>query len=153
MLATLAQFDPNDLNTLTEAEAEGIMAGLAIYLVFVLIISIVMIVAMWQVFKKAGKPGWAAIIPIYNTIVLLEIVGRPIWWILLMFIPFVNLVIWVIVMVDLAKSFGKGVGYAIGLMLLAFIFLPMLGFGSSRYVGPAGAPGGAMPPPPAPPMA
>ena len=95
--------------------------------------------SLWQIFTKAGKPGWASIIPFYNIIVLLEIVGRPWWWLLLMFVPFLNFVIAIIVYIDLAKSFGKGVGFAIGLLLLPFIFFPILAFGSAEYLGPAAA--------------
>ena len=87
-------------------------------------------------FVKAGQPGWASIIPIYNGIVVLQIAGRPVWWILLYLIPVVNLIIAIIVMVDFAKSFGKGVGFALGLIDLGFIFMPILAFGDSQYLGP-----------------
>jgi hypothetical protein len=96
-----------------------------------------MIAAGWKVFVKAGQPGWAVIVPIYNMVVILKIVGRPMWWIVLFFIPLVNLVMGIIVYIDFAKSFGKGAGFGIGLMLLGFIFFPILGFGDARYVGPA----------------
>jgi hypothetical protein len=95
------------------------------------------IIAMWKIFTKAGKPGWAAIIPLYNIWVMLEIVGRPGWWLLLMLIPGVNLVISIILMVDLAKSFGKGGGFAVGLFLLPYVFFPVLGFGKAQYQGPS----------------
>ncbi len=104
-----------------------------------IVLIVLMIASMWKVFTKAGKPGWASIIPFYNIIVLLEIVGRPWWWLLLMFVPFLNFVIAIIVYIDLAKSFGKGVGFAIGLLLLPFIFFPILAFGSAEYLGPAAA--------------
>ena len=115
---------------------------------------IVAIVAMWKIFTKAGKPGWASIVPIYNTIVMLEIVGRPIWWILLFFIPIVNLVILIIIAIDMAKSFGRSTGFGVGLIFLPFIFGLILGFGPATYVGPAAASGnmgGGMAPPPSPP--
>jgi hypothetical protein len=109
-------------------------------------------------YEKAGQPGWACLIPIYNFYVLCKIVGRPGWWVILLFIPFVNVVIWIIVALDLAKSFGKGTGFAIGLIFLSVIFIMILGFGDDRYVGPAAAPGGmalggGTPPPPPPPPA
>jgi len=94
-------------------------------------------VAMWKVFTKAGEPGWASIIPIYNLYIWCKIVGRPWWWILLMLIPFVNFIVAIILCIDLAKSFGKGVGFGIGLALLGIIFFPILGFGSAQYQGPA----------------
>jgi hypothetical protein len=96
-----------------------------------------MIAAWWKIFTKAGQPGWACIIPIYNLYVWCKIVGRPWWWILLMLIPFVNFIILIILIIDLAKSFGKGVGFGIGLLLLPIIFFPILGFGSAQYQGPA----------------
>lgn len=103
----------------------------------ILAIWILLIASMWMTFAKAGKPGWAAIVPIYNLWVMLEIVGRPGWWLILMFIPLVNFVIAIIVFIDLAKSFGRGAGFGLGLLLLGFIFFPILGFGSDAYVGPS----------------
>src|SRR5882724_10010924 len=102
-----------------------------------LLIALLLIVAMWKVFTKAGQPGWASIIPIYNLYIWCKIVGRPWWWILLMLIPFVNFIVCIILCIDLAKSFGKGVGFGIGLALLGIIFFPILGFGSAQYQGPA----------------
>ena len=109
--------------------------GLLLYIVII----VVLIAAMWKVFEKAGQEGWKAIIPIYNIYVLLQIVGRPGWWLLLFLVPFVNLIILIIVYIDLAKSFGKGVGFGIGLLLLGIIFFPILGFGDATYEGPAAA--------------
>jgi hypothetical protein len=115
-----------------------------------LLIALLLIVAMWKVFTKAGQPGWASIIPIYNLYVWCKIVGRPGWWIILLLIPFVNFIIGIILSIDLAKSFGKGVGFGIGLALLGVIFWPILGFGSAQYQGPSAAPGLAVSPPPQP---
>jgi hypothetical protein len=106
-------------------------------MIFGLLIALLLIVAMWKVFTKAGQPGWASIIPIYNLYIWCKIVGRPWWWILLMLIPIVNFIICIILCIDLAKSFGKGVGFGIGLALLGIIFFPILGFGSAQYQGPA----------------
>jgi hypothetical protein len=94
------------------------------------------IYCMWRIFAKAGKPGWASIVPIYNILVELEIVGRPWWWLLLMFVPLANIVVSVIVFLDLAKVFGKSTGFGIGLILLPFIFIPVLAFGDAKYLGP-----------------
>jgi hypothetical protein len=112
--------------------------GTAVIIYFALIV--LMIVSMWKIYTKAQKPGWACLIPIYNIIVLLEIVGKPWWWLLLMLIPGVNLVfaIWMINL--LSKSFGHSEGFTIGLLLLSFIFIPILGLGDSKYTGPAGQP-------------
>lgn len=103
--------------------------GLIIYFGIILLV----IAGMWKAFTKAGKPGWASIIPIYNIIVVLQIAGKPLWWILLMFIPLVNLIIMILVWIDFAKAYGKGAGYGIGLTFLPIIFLPMLGFGDAQY--------------------
>lgn len=109
-------------------------------LIISLLIGLLMIVAMWKVFTKAGQPGWASIIPIYNLYIWCKIVGRPWWWILLMLIPFVNFIILIILCIDTAKSFGKGAGFGIGLALLGIIFWPILGFGSAQYQGAAATP-------------
>ena len=102
-----------------------------------LLVALLMIVAMWKVFVKAGQPGWASIIPIYNLYVWCKIVGRPGWWIILMLIPFVNIIVGIVLCIDMAKSFGKGAGFGIGLAFLGIIFLPILGFGSAQYLGAA----------------
>ncbi|MFL6504124.1 MAG: DUF5684 domain-containing protein [Candidatus Udaeobacter sp.] len=105
-------------------------------IIFGLLIALLIIVAMWKVFTKAGQPGWASIIPIYNLYIWCKIVGRPWWWILLMLIPLVNFIICIVLCIDLAKSFGKGVGFGLGLAFLGVIFFPILGFGSAQYEGP-----------------
>jgi len=109
------------------------------YVIVIIYLAIIVlgIAALWKVFVKAGKPGWAAIVPIYNLIVLIEITGKPLWWFILFLIPFVNYVfiIWTINLVS--KSFGKDVGFTLGLIFLAPIFWPILGFGSAKYKGPA----------------
>src|SRR5207249_10053591 len=114
-----------------------------IFWICYLAFTILMLAAWWKIFTKAGQPGWACIIPIYNLYVWCKIVGRPWWWILLMLIPFVNLIIAIILLIDLAKSFGKGVGFGIGLLLLGVIFFPILGFGSAQYEGPTAGSTGA----------
>lgn len=116
-------------------DAGGGIAAAIISIIYLGIIVLV-IASMWKVFVKAGKPGWAAIVPIYNIVVLLEIIGRPIWWIVLFLIPIVSLVVALLIFIDLAKAFGKGAGFGVGLALLGFIFLPMLAFGDATYQGP-----------------
>lgn len=106
--------------------------GVIIYFAVILLV----IIGLWKVFVKAGKPGWGAIVPIYNMILLCEITGRPAWWVVLMLIPLVNIIVVIIVLMDLAKAFGKDAGYGLGLAFLPFIFFPMLGFGAAQYRGP-----------------
>lgn len=110
----------------------GAGAG-AILTLFFFAMIIVMITAQWMVFTKASQPGWACLIPILNFLVILKLVKRPMWWILLLLIPFVNFVTLIIIFVDLAKAFGKGVGFAIGLIILGPIFYLILAFGSATY--------------------
>jgi len=115
--------------------AAVIVPGLAGFGVAVLVIA-----AMWQVFRKAGRPGWAAIVPIYNAYTLVKVAGRSGWWLLLLIIPLVNIVASLIVAIDVAKAFGRGAAFGvIGLWLFGFVGYPILGFGEARYLGPPGA--------------
>jgi hypothetical protein len=91
----------------------------------------------WKLFTKAGQPGWASIIPIYNAYVMLKICGKPGWWLILMLIPLVNFVIVIILMQNLSQRFGKGTGFTLGLVFLSFIFIPILALDSSKYSAPA----------------
>jgi hypothetical protein len=116
--------------------AGGAAAG-GLFMLIQLALIVGFIAGMWKTFVKAGKPGWGAIIPIYNVILLLEIAGRPLWWILLFLIPFVNFIVFIIVSMDVARNFGKGAGFGLGLALLGFIFYPILGFGDAKYQGSA----------------
>jgi hypothetical protein len=89
----------------------------------------------WKIFDKAGQPGWAAIIPIYNLFVMLQIAAKPWWWLILLCIPVVNLVVLAIVCIEIARRFGQGAGFGLGLTFLSFIFAPILGFGAATYRG------------------
>ena len=109
------------------------IAGAGVLLVIMMAIAIFMIAAVWKIFTKAGQPGWAVLIPIYNAYILLKIAGKPGWWLLLMFIPLVNLVVGILAIAGLSANFGKGGGFVIGLLLLPFIFYAILGFGSAEY--------------------
>ena len=102
-------------------------------LILELVLLVIIVIGLWKLFSKAGKPGWASIVPIYNTIVMIDIAGKPLWWILLLFIPFVNIVVSILIMIGMAKNFGRGVGTAIGLIFLPMIFMLILGFGSAEY--------------------
>ncbi|MBS1680817.1 MAG: signal peptidase I [Bacteroidetes bacterium] len=101
-----------------------------------LIFAVLMIVSFWKIFSKAGKPGWAAIIPIYNLIVWLEIVNKPVWWIILLLIPIVNFVILIILVHRLSLSFGQGIGFTLLLIFVGIVGYPLLAFGDYKYVGP-----------------
>jgi len=145
---TLTTTDINNLtDNLTTTESTGLFAGLAAffaaYIIFILALVVFYVICQWKIFTKAGQPGWIALIPIYNYWKLCEIVGRPGWWslsFLLAVIPLVGwiipLIVSIIVMIDLAKAFGKEPIFALLLILLPLVGLPMLAFGEAKYGGP-----------------
>jgi hypothetical protein len=120
---------------------------LTVFVPIMIIFAVIMIASYWIIFQKAGQPGWASIIPFYNVIIMLRIIGKPAWWLLVFicvgFIPIIgglfNLVVGVYFAYLFAKSFGKDVGFTAGMIFLPFIFYPILAFGSAQYMGPAGA--------------
>ena len=115
-------------------------------MVIALAVMVFMLAAMWKVFTKAGEPGWAVLIPIYNAYIMCKIGGKSGWWVLLMLIPFVNIIIAILLSIAIAERFGKGVGFGLGLAFLGFIFYPILGFGDAQYQGGAApAIGSALP--------
>ena len=136
----------NNYDSSSVGAAAGIAALISALIIPIIIVSVVMIIAHWKIYEKAGKPGWAAIIPIYNLIVLLEIVGKPLWWIILFLIPCVNIVFLVWVTNLLSKSFGQSEGFTVGLLLLGVVFYPILGFGNYQYLGPSAKEAGGMRP-------
>ncbi len=124
---------------MTTEQAQGIVAmilGLGAFgMIICLAISVVGIIASWKIFSKAGQPGWAIFIPIYSAIVGCRVIGKPGWWWLLGLIPiYGQIVIPIIAVVRLAKAFGKGIGFALGLVFLQPIFVLILAFGA-EYVG------------------
>jgi hypothetical protein len=124
----------DSFNPLKNKKTMGALIGAGIgIVVFMLAIVVFMITCMWKVFVKAGQPGWACLVPIYNLVVLLQIVNKPTWWIILMLIPIVNFVILIIIYNRLSLSFGKGGGFTVGLIFLSIIFWPILAFDSSVY--------------------
>ncbi|WP_443937516.1 DUF5684 domain-containing protein [Pedobacter sp. MW01-1-1] len=122
----------------------GVAAGIGTtfilgIVIFSLVLSVIVIAGHWKTFEKAGKPGWACLIPIYNIIVLLEIIGKPTIWLLWILIPCTSFIFMIWATNLLSKSFGKSEGFTIGLIFLPFIFYPILGFGEARYLGPSAA--------------
>ena len=112
--------------------SSAILIGLLINTSYLFIL--ITVEALWKIYKKAGKNGWAAIIPIYSIIVLLEIIKKPIWWLVMFLIPLVNAVIAIWMINLLSKRFGKNEGFTIGLLLLPFIFFPLLGLSKTEYI-------------------
>lgn len=123
---------------MSDSTAYAVAGGiLVIYYIIVIAVTVLMLVALWKVFVKAGKPGWAAIVPFYNAYCLFDISFGKGWLFLLMLIPCVDVVIGIIMLVKLANAFGKTGGFAVGLIFLPVIFLPVLGFGDAEYLGHA----------------
>ncbi len=127
------------------ATAGALGAFFLVYSIVVFAIALVSIIGLWKVFLKAGKPGWGALIPLYNTYLIIVTAGKPGWWLLLLFVPFVNVIVGILIMLALAEAFGKSAVFAIfGLIIFSPIGLLMLGFGDAKYqlsssVSPAGA--------------
>ena len=125
---------------MNEYGSGGVAAGIGTGMVILyLAVIAILVIGMWKVFEKAGKPGWAAIVPIYNFIVLIEIVGKPMIWVLWLLIPCVNFVFIIWLYNLMSKSFGKSEGFTVGMILFPYIFWPILGFGDAKYLGPSAA--------------
>src|SRR5690606_20804871 len=123
-----------------ENQAMGLGFGIG-GLVYVAVI-VVTIIGLWKMFEKAGKPGWAAIVPIYNGIVMAEIVGKPAWWGVLLIVPCVGIVFGIWLLNLFMKSFGKDTLFTILALLFPFVIFPMLGFGDDKYIGPVASEAG-----------
>ena len=127
---------------LLQDQSNGGAASAAIGGVFSLVmlaVVVVFIIGMWKVFEKAGQPGWAAIIPIYNAYIIIKIAGRPGWWLLMLLIPLVNIVFCLLLAIDVAKAFGQSPVFGVVLLfLLGGIGYLVLGFGNYSYVGTQG---------------
>jgi hypothetical protein len=135
------------MDTYDSAASAGVFAAFfAIMLIPGLIISVVLIISHWKIYEKAGKPGWASLIPIYNIIVLLEIIGKPIWWVFLILFPCTTFIFGIWAVNLLSKSFGQSEGFTVGLVLLGVVFYPVLAFGNYQYLGPSAKEAGGLRP-------
>jgi hypothetical protein len=114
------------------SRAPVFMPGMGTVILF-LVILLFLIASFWKVFTKAGEAGWQSLIPLYNLFILVKISGKPWWWFLLLFIPVVNLIVYILVFTALAARFNKGVLFGLGLFFLGFIFFPILAFGKAEY--------------------
>jgi len=124
----------------THYESTLSSGAIAAIIICSLVFGVFLLIAQWKVFVKAGQPGWGCIIPILNIYFMTKIGGKPGWWTILCLIPGVNIVIAIWLLNMVAKSFGKDEGFTLGLLFLGIIFWPILGFGSSKYLGPYGDP-------------
>ena len=129
-----------ETNPYEDVGSGAIMAVMGAYFFFILAVWLITAIGLWKMFEKAGKPGWAAIIPIYNIIVMLEITGNPMWWLIMLFIPIVNIIFSIMLLNSLSKSFGQDIGTTLLFIFLPFIGFPMVGFGSAKYVGQVAKP-------------
>ena len=105
------------------------------YARFAVVIAILLstLAGMWATFEKAGQKGWLALIPIYNAFIVCRVSGIPPVWFLGLFIPVINLVVAILMSIGVAKNFGKGTAFGLGLSFLGFVFWPILGFGNAVY--------------------
>jgi hypothetical protein len=109
--------------------------GIVTYLVYVALVALAL-AGLWKAFVKAGLPGWAGIVPIYNLYILILMAKKPMWWLaVILLVPFVNLYFGILLGIEIARLFGKTKGFGVGLALLGFVFWPILGFGSAKYAG------------------
>lgn len=117
----------------------GPAAAFAIFLTIIsLVIAVFMVVSLWRLFAKAGKPGWASIVPFYNYIVMLEIAGKPIWWFAMFFVPFADIVFAIMTLFAFVKAYGRSDGFAVLSIFFPFVTYPMMAFSAStQYVGVA----------------
>lgn len=106
-----------------------------VFLAFVGLFLLVLLASLARVFKKAGRSRLAAFIPIYNLVVLLQIAGRPLWWVVFTPVPVVNIVLGARLGIALADRFGRGRLFGLGLFFLGPLFLPVLAFSDLRYRG------------------
>ncbi|MCU0847636.1 MAG: DUF5684 domain-containing protein [Spirochaetes bacterium] len=109
----------------------GSVVGSLIYLAIIILV----IAGLWKIFVKAGKPGWAAIVPIYNLIVMIQIAGKPIWWIILMIIPLVNFIVFILIWLEIIKKFGQPTWHVILVIFVGFVYIPYLGFSDVAFKG------------------
>ena len=108
------------------------------FMIVALIISAVTIAGIWQIFVKADEPGWKSLVPLYNVILWLRMIGRPWWYVLALVTPITAVILWIILAFGTARSFKRGIFFALGVTFLPFIFIPALGFGQAEYIGGMG---------------
>lgn len=121
----------NDSDTLSIIFSVG-------FILVSVVITAATLAGIWQIFVKAGYPGWKSLIPLYNVILWLQMIGRPWWYLAALFFPGTNIILWLIIAFGTARSFGRNVFFALGVTFLPFIFIPIIGFGSATYIGGMG---------------
>lgn len=114
----------------------ALLMGLVFFAIWVAVMGVV-VAGMWKTFVKAGHPGWAALVPIYNLWILVQMSGKEDWWIALFFFPVLNFIAVIVISMEIAQKFGKGSGFGIAMAFFPYICYPLLGFGSATYEGGA----------------
>ncbi len=111
-----------------------LVGGLLFFAMAVVLVLInIIIISSWKIYQKAGFEGWECLIPIYNYLVFLKIIGKPWYWLLLLIVPILNIVVYVWGLNLLSKRFGKDLGFTLGLLFLPYFFFPILAFGNAKY--------------------
>ena len=113
-------------------------------LVIPLLLGLFLLVASWRVYVKAGLPGWGVLVPVYNLYLWCTIAGKPGWWLLLLFVPFVNLAVILLLSLGVAKAFNKSESFGVLLALLAPVAVPILAFTEVVYTPPGCEAGGGL---------
>lgn len=126
----------NEYDNPMAQDPTAVLGSMIIIILASVLVFILTSLGLMKLFSKAGKPGWAAFIPVYNYIILLEMVGKPVWWIILLLIPCVNIFAMISIFIQLAKCFGKSTAYGILMVLFSFIMIPILGFSDAQYQKP-----------------
>ena len=135
-------YDSSYADMATFASVATLASLISTYSLIILAFYVLIIVAQWKIFTKAGQEGWKALIPIYNVVVLYKIIGLSPWLLLLYLLSVVPVVGWIISIalsivstVKLAKAFNQSTAFIFGLLFLSPIFQMILGFGKAEYVG------------------
>lgn len=129
-----------NLQGMPEMDTGELSIFLFLFLIPYTIVMITLLSGMWKMFEKGGIPGILGLIPIVNFFFFAKLAGKPTWWGLLFFIPVVNVVVMIIILIEIAERFGRGTGTALGLIFLTAIFFCILGFGSAKYSKPGELP-------------
>ncbi len=128
-----------DPNLVINFDFNAFLSYLAGFGIGIIIVAAFYFFCAWRLYSKGNQPAWGFLVPFLNLYLLIKMVGKPDWWILLFMVPFVNIIMGIMLIHNISKSFGHGTGFTLGLIFLGPIFYPILALGSSKYVGPAQA--------------
>ena len=130
------QYTQEELEAMMGGAAAAAGIGMLVVAIICTIMGVLIVAGLWKIFTKAGKPGVAAIVPIWNYVVMVEMIGKPMWWVIMLIVP-CTAIVWVwMFYIELAKCFGKSAGFGVCMVFFPFICIPILGFGSAQYQRP-----------------